>query len=82
MKCYDQMQKSKVNNFVSVSTSRQTPSVPTEAVWRFNVEQYHQMIRLNILTEDDPVELLEGVEKSFPEALLIPTSYLMISVNA
>ena len=60
------MQKSKVNNFVSVSTQnsvtnpRQTPAVPTEAVWRFSVEQYHQMIRLSILTEDDPVELLEG----------------------
>ncbi len=60
------MQKLKVNNFVSVSTQnsvtnpRQTPDVPMEAVWRFSVEQYHQMIRLDILTEDDPVELLEG----------------------
>jgi Uma2 family endonuclease len=34
--------------------------VPTEPVWRFSVEQYHQMIHLGILTEDDPVELLEG----------------------
>jgi len=60
------MQRSKVNNFVSVSTQNgvvnpwQTPTVPTEPVWRFSVEQYHQMIRLSILTEDDPVELLEG----------------------
>ncbi len=51
---------------MSVSTqsgainSRQTPTVPTEPVWRFNVEQYHQMIRQGILTNDDPVELLEG----------------------
>lgn len=51
---------------MSVSTpsnapnSRQTPTVPTEPVWRFNVAQYHQMIRSGILTEDDPVELLEG----------------------
>ena len=29
-------------------------------VWRFSVEQYHQMIRSGILTEDDPVELLQG----------------------
>ncbi|MBE9129771.1 MULTISPECIES: Uma2 family endonuclease [unclassified Coleofasciculus] len=39
---------------------RQTPTVPTEPVWRFSVAQYHQMIRSGILTEDDPVELLEG----------------------
>ena len=51
---------------MSVSTqpdapnSRQTLVVPTEPVWRFSVAQYHQMIRLGILTEDDPVELLEG----------------------
>ncbi len=51
---------------MSVSTQpnaqnfRQPLAVPTEPVWRFSVEQYHQMIRLGILTEDDPVELLEG----------------------
>lgn len=38
----------------------QTPIVPTEPVWRFSVDQYHQMIRLGILNEDDPVELMEG----------------------
>ena len=31
-----------------------------EPVWRFNVGQYHQMIDLGILNDDDPVELLEG----------------------
>jgi Uma2 family endonuclease len=51
---------------VSVSTQPDAPNftetlaVPTEPVWRFSVAQYHQMIRLGILTEDDPVELLEG----------------------
>jgi hypothetical protein len=51
---------------MSVSTQPNTPNftetlaVPTEPVWRFSVPQYHQMIRLGILTEDDPVELLEG----------------------
>ncbi|MEC4819182.1 MAG: Uma2 family endonuclease, partial [Scytonema sp. PMC 1069.18] len=44
----------------SAIDSWQTPTVPTEPVWRFSVEQYHQMIRQGILTEDDPVELLEG----------------------
>jgi Uma2 family endonuclease len=29
-------------------------------IWRLSVEQYHAMIRADILTEDDPVELLEG----------------------
>ncbi len=33
---------------------------PTEYIWRLSVAQYHQMIRAGILTEDDPVELLEG----------------------
>jgi Uma2 family endonuclease len=28
--------------------------------WRLTVDQYHQMIDSGILTEDDPVELLEG----------------------
>ena len=34
--------------------------VPTEPIWRLTVEQYHEMIRAGILTDDDPVELLEG----------------------
>src|SRR5688500_3555161 len=28
--------------------------------WPLSIEQYHQMIREGILTEDDPVELLHG----------------------
>ena len=35
-------------------------AVPPEPVWRFSVEQYHEMIRTAILTADDQVELLEG----------------------
>jgi Uma2 family endonuclease len=34
--------------------------VPTEPVYRLSVSQYHAMIEHGILTEDDPVELLEG----------------------
>jgi Uma2 family endonuclease len=34
--------------------------VPDYPIWRFSVEQYHEMIDSGILTEDDPVELLEG----------------------
>lgn len=35
-------------------------AVPTDPIWRLSIEQYHQMIRTGILTDDDPVELLEG----------------------
>lgn len=51
-----------VSTFLSsrVLNFEQPLVVPTEPVWRFSVEQYHQMIHLGILTEDDPVELLEG----------------------
>ncbi|MBI1925050.1 Uma2 family endonuclease [Candidatus Poribacteria bacterium] len=33
---------------------------PPHPIWRLSVDQYHEMIRAGILTEDDPVELLEG----------------------
>lgn len=36
------------------------PSVPPDLIWPLTVDQYHAMIRAGILTEDDPVELLEG----------------------
>src|SRR5204863_865124 len=36
-------------------------AAPDEPVWRLSVEQYHAMIRAGILTEDDPIELLEGL---------------------
>jgi Uma2 family endonuclease len=43
------------------SPSEEQPVVvSTDVMWRFSVEHYHAMIRANILTEDDPVELLEG----------------------
>lgn len=35
-------------------------AVPDYPIWRLTVEQYHQMIDAGILTDDDPVELLEG----------------------
>jgi Uma2 family endonuclease len=35
-------------------------AVPKEPIWRLQVQQYHEMIRNGILTDDDPVELLEG----------------------
>jgi Uma2 family endonuclease len=34
--------------------------IPDVPIYRLTVEQYHTMARAGILTEDDPVELLEG----------------------
>ncbi|MBY0521865.1 MAG: Uma2 family endonuclease [Gemmataceae bacterium] len=45
---------------ISPPLSALPPAVPTEPIYRLSVEQYHQMIQAGILTEDDPVELLEG----------------------
>jgi Uma2 family endonuclease len=36
------------------------PAVPSDPIWRFTVDQYHQMILAGIFMDDDPVELLEG----------------------
>ena len=35
-------------------------AVPPDVIWRLSVDQYHAMIHTGILTDDDPVELLEG----------------------
>jgi Uma2 family endonuclease len=44
------------------SISTPLPPAPSpEPVFRLSVEQYHQMIDRGVLTEDDPVELIEGV---------------------
>ena len=48
---------------MTVDTRYRTPTVfkvPTDPIWQLSIEQYHQMIALGILTDDDPVELLEG----------------------
>jgi Uma2 family endonuclease len=45
----------------TVAERRTAPSwVPPFPVYRFTVDQYHQMIKAGILTENDRVELLEG----------------------
>lgn len=33
---------------------------PKEPIWPLRVQQYHEMVRSGILTDDDPVEFLEG----------------------
>jgi Uma2 family endonuclease len=44
----------------ALSSSGPPAAMPQDLIWRLNVEQYHAMIRVGILTEEDPVELLEG----------------------
>jgi Uma2 family endonuclease len=34
---------------------------PPDAVWRLSLEQFHQMVRAGILSDDDPVEFLDGL---------------------
>jgi Uma2 family endonuclease len=44
----------------TIAAAPVTPAPPPEPVRRFTVDEYHRMIHLGILKEDDPVELLEG----------------------
>jgi Uma2 family endonuclease len=36
-------------------------ALPNDLILRLSIEQYHAMIQAGILTDDDPVELLEGL---------------------
>lgn len=45
---------------VTVSPPPRGSPLPSLLLRRFTVAEYHQMIRAGILTEDEPVELLEG----------------------
>ena len=36
------------------------PAVEEPQVWQLSVERYHQMVEAGIITDDDPVELLQG----------------------
>lgn len=48
---------------MAVDTHVYPPSngkIPVDSIWPLRVDQYHQMIRMGILTDDDPVELLQG----------------------
>ena len=38
-----------------------TAATPSDGLWRLSVDKYHRMIEADILDEDDPVELLEGL---------------------
>jgi Uma2 family endonuclease len=34
---------------------------PAEPLWRLNLSQFHEMVQKGIISEDDPVEFLEGL---------------------
>ncbi|MEM6446699.1 MAG: Uma2 family endonuclease [Cyanobacteria bacterium P01_D01_bin.123] len=40
--------------------SQYSSAIAPEPTWQFSLEQYHAMVRSGILTDDDPVEFLEG----------------------
>src|SRR5919108_1749720 len=43
------------------ATIEQRSVVSSEPIFRLSLEQYHELARIGILTDDDPVELLEGL---------------------
>lgn len=49
-----------VTSLPDLVSQRYVAAVPHDPIWRLSVQQYHAMIHAGILTEDDPVELLEG----------------------
>jgi Uma2 family endonuclease len=44
-----------------LSIHEKSQTIPELPIWRLSVEQYHEMLRAGILTEDDQIELLEGL---------------------
>jgi len=44
----------------SLPTIESSTIIPTEPIGRLSVEHYHAMIQAGIVTDDDPIELLEG----------------------
>lgn len=41
-------------------SSLKSAAIPSDMIWRLSVDRYHSMIENGILTDEDPVELLEG----------------------
>ncbi len=45
---------------MSVATVSTPPQIPPYPIWRFSVADYHRLIDIGVLDENDRVELLEG----------------------
>lgn len=43
-----------------IMSSLESAAIPSDMIWRLSVDRYHSMIKNGILTDEDPVELLEG----------------------
>jgi len=43
-----------------IMSSLENAAIPSDMIWRLSVDRYHSMIENGILTDEDPVELLEG----------------------
>ncbi len=50
-----------VANDIEAAADLALPPLPSDMLGRFELEQYHEMVRQGILTENDPFELWEGV---------------------
>ena len=46
---------------MSSATTELLPGPSEEPVFRLSVQQYHAMVDAGVLSDDDPVELLEGI---------------------
>lgn len=44
----------------TVPPAKGRAAVPSELIFQLSIDQYHRMIRAGILTDDDPIELLDG----------------------
>src|SRR5437016_2092568 len=53
--------KSKPAKTAAVAAPPLSPAVPDGPLYRLSVAQYHKMIEADIIDEDAPVELLEGL---------------------
>lgn len=48
-------------NVQPIPRTKSKTAVSANSLWRLSLEQYHQMIEAGILTDDDHIELLEGL---------------------
>lgn len=44
----------------TVLSAKGWATVPSEQIFQLSIDQYHQMIQAGILSDDDPIELLDG----------------------
>ena len=60
---------------IASSPTASPPSIGTDSIWRISVDRYHAMIEKGVITDDDRVELLDGmlvekISKNPPHSLV------------